>query len=84
MLKFENPYVDAQLLSTIFGRVKRIQWYTCDLNHRLGDPRLDIGDMVEIDGGYAIPVTGLSFSFDGGLSAQVKAAGINETEQQAQ
>jgi hypothetical protein len=84
VLEFENPYVDAQLLSTIFGRVRRLSWYTCEVTHRLGDPRLDTGDIVTVGDGCAIPVTGLRYSFDGGLMAEISAAGINETEQQGQ
>jgi hypothetical protein len=81
VLEFENPYVDAQLLSTIFSRIKRMNWYTCQVTHRLGDPRLDTGDIVTA-GGCAIPVTDLRFSFDGGLMAEVGATGLNETEQE--
>ena len=81
VLEFENPYVDAQLLSTIFSRVRRLSWFTCEVTHRLGDPRLDTGDIVTV-GGCAIPITGLRFSFDGGLMADISAAGINETEQE--
>lgn len=86
VLEFENPYVTAQLLTTIFNRVRRLTWYTCELYHRLGDPRLDTGDMVTVESEgrqLNIPVTWLSFSFDGGLAANVRAAGLNETEQKA-
>ena len=31
--------------------------------------------------GAAIPVTGLAFSYDGGLSADITAAGLNDEEQ---
>ena len=82
VLEFEDPYVTATLLATIFNRVRRLSWYTCEVYHRLGDPRLDIGDMVSLDGGVTVPITGLSFDFDGGLAADLTAAGLNETEQE--
>lgn len=79
-IEFENPYVDESLLGSLFMRVRNYTWYTSQLHHRLGDPRLDIGDVVTC-AGYEIPVTGLAFSYDGGLSADISAVGLNEEEQ---
>lgn len=88
VLEFEDPYVDEQLLLTIFNRVRALSWYTCELYHRLGDPRIDIGDVVTVSAAaegaekqLAIPITGISFSFDGGLSADLRAVGLNDIEQ---
>jgi hypothetical protein len=80
ILEFENPYMTDGLLASIFTRVRGYTWYTSSVRHRLGDPRLDIGDVVHCDD-YAVPVTGLAFSFDGGLMADITAVGLNEEEQ---
>lgn len=84
VLEFENPFMTASLLAAIWFRVKDYAWYTTDLYHRLGDPRFDIGDVITYDDGsnaYEIPITTLDFSFDGGLSANIAAVGLNVEEQ---
>lgn len=85
VIEFENPFMTTALLSSLWYRVKGYSWYTTDLFHRLGDPRYDIGDVVtyvpDEDSSYDIPITGLDFSFDGGLSANISAVGLNVEEQ---
>ena len=84
VIEFENPYMTRELLASIWFRVGGDAWYTTDLYHRLGDPRFDIGDVVTYEGSeqaYEIPITGLDFSFDGGLSATITAVGISVEEQ---
>ncbi|MGN0633910.1 MAG: hypothetical protein ACI4JW_08575 [Oscillospiraceae bacterium] len=80
ILEFENPYMNKSLLESLFSRIRNYTWYTSQLHHRLGDPRLDIGDVVSCED-CEIPVTGLAFSYDGGLSADISAVGLNEEEQ---
>lgn len=80
ILQFACPYMNRSLLDSLFSRVKNYTWYTAQFWHRLGDPRLDVGDVVTYSGA-AIPVTGLAFSYDGGLSADITAAGLNDEEQ---
>lgn len=84
VLEFENPYMTRELLASIWFRVGGYAWYTTDLYHRLGDPRFDIGDVITFEGSeqaYEIPITGLDYSFDGGLSANITAVGISVEEQ---
>lgn len=84
VLEFENPFMTTSLLAAIWFRVKDYAWYTTDLYHRLGDPRFDIGDVITYDDGskaYEIPITTLDYSFDGGLSANIAAVGLNVEEQ---
>lgn len=84
VIEFENPYMTRELLASIWFRVGGYAWYTTDLYHRLGDPRFDIGDVVTYEGSeqaYEIPITGLDYSFDGGLSANITAVGISVEEQ---
>ena len=80
ILQLACPYMTRSLLDSLFSRVKNYTWYTAQFRHRLGDPRLDVGDVVTYSGA-AIPVTGLAFSYDGGLSADITAAGLNDEEQ---
>lgn len=80
ILQLACPYMNRSLLDSLFSRVKNYTWYTAQFRHRLGDPRLDVGDVVTYSGA-AIPVTGLAFSYDGGLSADITAAGLNDEEQ---
>lgn len=84
VIEFDNPYMTESLLKSIFRRLKRLVWYTADVCQRLGDPRFEVCDTVTYeDNGerYVIPITELSFSFDGGLSANILAVGLNEEEQ---
>lgn len=80
ILQLSCPYMNRSLLDSLFSRVKNYTWYTAQFRHRLGDPRLDVGDVVTYSGA-AIPVTELAFSYDGGLSADITAAGLNDEEQ---
>lgn len=84
VLEFENPYMTSSLLQSLWHRIGGFSWYTTELFHRLGDPRFDIGDVVTYDSGgdtFDIPITDLSFDFDGGLSADISAAGLSVEEQ---
>lgn len=85
VLEFENPFMTADLLRSIFTQIKNYTWYTAQMYMRLGDPRFDIGDTLtyksESGAGCSIPVTSLAYRFDGGLSADITAAGISVEEQ---
>lgn len=84
VLEFESPLMTEELLQSLWHRVKGTSWHTTELYHRLGDPRFDIGDVVTYEGSeqtYDIPITSLDFTFDGGLAANITAAGISVEEQ---
>ena len=84
VLEMENPFMTQTLIRAVLVQVKRMSWYTAQVCERLGDPRHDIGDTVTIqsDGeNYNIPITTIQFSFDGGLLANISAAGLTEEEQ---
>jgi len=87
VLEFDNPFMTDILMESLWHRiiVSGFEWYTAEIYHRLGDPRFDIGDVIcyvdNSGNAYNIPVTGLAFSFDGGLSAQIKSVGIDIEEQ---
>lgn len=85
-IEFENPYMTQSLFLSLSGRiVNRLEWYTAELYYRLGDPRLDVGDVLTYlnDNGdaYNILITSLGLTYDGGLSADIKSVGRNVEEQ---
>lgn len=85
VLEISDPYMTTSLLNSLFIRVKTLNWYTAEVNQRLGDPRLDLGDVVtyrySAKKSYTIPITGLNFTYNGGFSAEISAVGLNEEEQ---
>lgn len=84
VLEMENPFMTQTLIRAVLVQVKRMSWYTAQVCERLGDPRHDIGDTVTIESGgedHDIPITTIQFSFDGGLLANISAAGLTEEEQ---
>lgn len=82
IIEFENPFVDTiDKLKSIWRQIENYTWYTADINMRLGDPRLDIGDVITYNG-RNIPITSLAYTFDGGLSAQITSVGKNTQEQE--
>lgn len=79
VLEFENPYMTESLFKSLFVKVKNFEWYTAQIKQRIGDPRIDPGDVVGF-GNCNIPVTNLKLEFGGGLSADISAAGLAEEE----
>jgi hypothetical protein len=83
VLEMENPYMTPTLLRTLFVKLRNMQWHTAEICERLGDPRHDIGDMVTITSegnNYSIPITSIQFGYDGGLLANISAAGVTEEQ----
>lgn len=85
VLEFENPYITAVLLNSLFVKTGGFSWYTAEVNQRLGDPRFDLGDVIN----YAdinsrtvcsIPITKLKFKYSGGFSAEISAVGLTGEE----
>lgn len=84
VLELENPFMTNNLIRALFVQVRKMSWYTAQVTERLGDPRHDIGDTVAIQSNgnnYSIPITMIQYSFDGGLIANISAAGLTEEEQ---
>lgn len=84
VLEIENPYMTQVYMRVLLTTVQNMTWYTAQVSERLGDPRHDIGDTVTIESNgsnYDIPITMIQYSFDGGLLANISAAGLTEEEQ---
>ena len=82
VIEFENPFMTQTLFNSLWRRldIEGFEWYTAELYHRLGDPRFDPGDVITYDG-CDIPITTLSYGFDGGLWANISAAGRSYEEE---
>lgn len=77
------PYMTADRLNDIWNSIRTISWRPAESSERLADPRRDIGDLMYYDntaGRYSLPVSSLTFHFDGGLSADVSSCGQVETD----
>jgi len=84
LIEFENPFMTDELFQSLWHRLGGMSWHTAALSQRLGDPRLEPGDVVVYSDGvnsYSIPITDQSYSFDGGLSCNIKAVGVSTQEQ---
>ena len=85
VIEFENPFMTEELMDLLYSTLTNnvtclTNWQTAEINLRLGDPRLDIMDTCMYKGNR-MPVTSLAFSYDGGLSADIKTAGRNSAEE---
>lgn len=83
-VEFECPYMTQERLSEIWETVSRISWYPAQIYERIGDPRRDVGDInyySSESGRCGIPITSLTFNFDGGLSADISSCGQTDTDE---
>ncbi|WP_124099566.1 hypothetical protein [Ruminococcus sp. Marseille-P6503] len=82
-MTFTNPYMTQNLLSKAAGNYLMKPYRPLSIYHRLGDPRLDILDVVTVvkaDGtSYRVPLMSMSYSYDGGLSANISATGTPDS-----
>ncbi len=84
-VEFISPLMTQEQLDIIgekiCGETSNVRVFkSAKVNQILGDPLLEIGDIVALDynGSYVIPITSLSFDFDGGLSAEIESFSLGE------
>lgn len=84
LMSFTNPYMTQSLLSKVASNYLMKPYRPLSIYHRLGDPRLDILDVVTVekaDGtSYRVPIMSMSFTFDGGLGANITATGTPDAD----
>lgn len=83
-MTFTNPYMTQNLLAKAASNYLMKPYRPLSIYHRLGDPRLDILDVVTVqkaDGtSYRVPLMSMSYSYDGGLSANISATGTPDSD----
>lgn len=83
-MTFENPYMTQDIMGKIASRYLMKPYRPLSIYHRLGDPRLDILDVVTVekaDGtAYRAPIMSISYSYDGGLGANISATGTPDAD----
>lgn len=81
-MEFTCPYMTQERLNVLWNELRFFRWRPAQVHERLADPRRDLGDLRYYTsariGRVSIPVMGLIFHFDGGLSADVTACGQTE------
>lgn len=83
-MTFSNPYMTQDIMGNIASRYFYKPYRPLSIYHRLGDPRLDMLDVVTVvkaDGtSYRVPIMSMSYSYDGGLSAKIAATGTPDAD----
>lgn len=83
---FTNPYMTRSIFNRIAAKLSGFTYTPLSAKYILGDPTLELLDRVTVEGrkkSFALtPLTGLSFSFDGGLCCNLTAGGRTDSESQ--
>ena len=82
-VEFTCPWMTRERLLAIWDSIRHIRWRPAQVHERLADPRRDIGDLRYYSRGrdrFHIPILSLTYHFDGGLSADITAAGRLDEE----
>ena len=78
-----NPVMTQEWLNKILEKVKDMSYYPVSFSF-MGDPRLDVGDIVTIvdakNNLIDVPVMQHTITFDGGLLSEVASYGFEEKE----
>lgn len=81
-VEFACPYMTQERLDAIWQELRRLRWRPAQVHERIADPRRDLGDLRYYtsarNGKVSIPIMGLIYHFDGGLSADITACGQTE------
>lgn len=82
-IQIENPVMTQTVLDGISNQLKDFTFQPAAVSF-LGDPRLDIGDIVTLCDKYGgkikIPIMKLSMDYDGGLITAIESQGKTEIE----
>lgn len=78
-----NPVMTQEWLDKILKKIKNMSYYPVSFSF-MGDPRLDVGDVVTIvdakNNLIDVPVMQHTITFDGGLLSEVSSYGFEEKE----
>ena len=77
-ISFSNPFMTQDILNKIYGLMGGLVYQPCTLKI-LGDPRLEVGDIVTVvdkDGKeYKVPIMAMDMEYDGGITTTITAYG---------
>lgn len=77
-ISFNNPFMTQDILNKIYGFMGGLVYQPCTLKI-LGDPRLEVGDIVTVvdtDGKeYKVPIMAMDMEYDGGITTTITAYG---------
>lgn len=78
-ISIANPVMTQEILDDIFGEIGGMSYlpYTGTF---LGDPRVDLGDIITVNGN-AVPVMSIKQDYDGGLTTEIGCYGNTEEEE---
>lgn len=78
-ISITNPVMTQEILDDIFGEIGGMSYlpYTGTF---LGDPRVDLGDIITVNGN-AVPVMSIKQDYDGGLTTEIGCYGNTEEEE---
>ncbi len=84
---FSNPYMTRAVFDAIALKYVGLSYKPLTVRYIMGDPRLELLDRVTVqgrEGSFAgVPLTGITYSFDGGLSSNITAGGKTDSESKA-
>lgn len=77
-IKFSCSIMTQAQLNQIFGYYKNLSYYPALIDYKLGDPRIDILDIIKYSstyesGTYSMPIMSMNYNFDGGLSCTLQS-----------
>lgn len=82
-INLSNPVMTQEWLNKILKKIKNMSYYPVSFSF-MGDPRLDVGDVVTIvdakNNLIDVPVMQHTITFDGGLLSEVASYGFEEKE----
>lgn len=77
-ISFSNPFMTQDILNKIYGFMGGLVYQPCTLKI-LGDPRLEVGDIVTVvdtDGKeYKVPIMAMDLEYDGGITTTITSYG---------
>lgn len=77
-ISFVNPYMNEDILNTIYERINGLTYCPCQIQWR-GNPAIEVCDVLEVDGENVIIMDNV-MTFDGGMKCSIECVGQGEKE----
>ncbi len=82
-MQLENPVMTQERLTAVYQQIRGLEFLPASVSF-LGDPRIDVGDIITVTdkagNAVKIPVMSLVQDYDGGLLTEVQSFGKVESE----